>query len=140
MKVFISSELDTNHPLVAASISLRFNLIQQSLLSFSAVESLPTKPYDIVFFSSPRATLLVNSLFFQKLKWPVYQSVQLNIAQIPSTGAGIPPASQHKRPRISNNGLANGGFCFLFRLAAWEAFHRYSLQHKSNALRFIKRY
>jgi len=55
MKVFISSELEANHPLVAASISLGFHLIQQSLLSFSAVESLPTKPYDIVFFSSPRA-------------------------------------------------------------------------------------
>ena len=55
MKVFISSELEANHPLVTASISLGFQLIQHSLLSFSALDGVPTQPYDIVFFSSPRA-------------------------------------------------------------------------------------
>ena len=55
MKVFISSELEANHPLVVNSISLGVQLIQQSLLSFSAVDGIPTRPYDIVFFSSPRA-------------------------------------------------------------------------------------
>jgi uroporphyrinogen-III synthase len=55
MKVFISTELEANHPLVTASISLEFQLIQHSLLSFSAVDGVPTQPYDIVFFSSPRA-------------------------------------------------------------------------------------
>ena len=55
MKVFISTELEANHPLVNASNSLGFQLIQHSLLSFSAVDSVPTQPYDLVFFSSPRA-------------------------------------------------------------------------------------
>lgn len=55
MKVFISTELEANHPLVNASNSLGFQLIQHSLLSFSAVDGVPTQPYDLVFFSSPRA-------------------------------------------------------------------------------------
>ena len=53
--MFISTELEANHPLVNASNSLGFQLIQHSLLSFSAVDSVPTQPYDLVFFSSPRA-------------------------------------------------------------------------------------
>lgn len=55
MKVFISSELEANHPLVTASNSLGFKLIQHSLLSFSAVDGVPAQPYDVIFFSSPRA-------------------------------------------------------------------------------------
>lgn len=55
MKVFISSELEANHPLVTASNSLGFQLIQHSLLSFSAVDGVPAQPYDVIFFSSPRA-------------------------------------------------------------------------------------
>jgi uroporphyrinogen-III synthase len=55
MKVFISTELEANHPLVNASNSLGFQLIQHSLLSFSAVDGVPNQPYDLVFFSSPRA-------------------------------------------------------------------------------------
>jgi uroporphyrinogen-III synthase len=68
MKVFISSELEANHSLVAASISLGFHLIQQSLLSFSAVDGLPTRPYDIVFFSSPRAYAFGQPFILPKTK------------------------------------------------------------------------
>lgn len=55
MKVFVSSELDPSHPLVSAANFLGIQLIQQSLLSFSPEAGVPSKPYDIVFFSSPRA-------------------------------------------------------------------------------------
>jgi hypothetical protein len=140
MKVFISSELEANHPLVAASISLGFHLIQQSLLTFSAVEGLPTKPYDIVFFSSPRAYTFGKQFILPETKVACVSIGTAKHSTHPIDWCGNSPGKPNKLPWISNNGLANGGYYFLFRLAAWEAFHRYSLQHKSNALRFIKRY
>ncbi len=66
----------------------------------------------LCFSVAPEPTPLVNSLFFQQPRWPVYHWELLSIVPIPSTGAGIHQVIQHKLPWISNNGWANGGVLF----------------------------
>jgi len=55
MRLFFSSKADANHPLIQACNSLGFEFIADSLLQFEAIEQSPSKPYEVVFFSSPRA-------------------------------------------------------------------------------------
>lgn len=55
MRVFYSSELDPHHPLALTCANRGLTLIQQSLLTFESIPSLPSHSFDIIFFSSPRA-------------------------------------------------------------------------------------
>ena len=55
MCVFISSEIADDHPLALAAQQGSFELIASSLIAFAPLSNVPTKPYDILFFSSPRS-------------------------------------------------------------------------------------
>ena len=55
MRVFFSSTIDASHPLAIATKPLGIELHAASLLSFEAVPVHPKHPYEIIFFSSPRA-------------------------------------------------------------------------------------
>ncbi|MFM2037999.1 MAG: hypothetical protein RL432_938 [Bacteroidota bacterium] len=55
MRVFISSKLANDHPLTLAAQQGSFELIASSLIAFTPLNNVPTKPYDILFFSSPRS-------------------------------------------------------------------------------------
>lgn len=55
MRVFFSSEVTPDHPLVHASQTLHFELIAEPLIAFSPLECQPNLPYEILFFSSPRS-------------------------------------------------------------------------------------
>lgn len=55
MCVFISSEIADDHPLANAAKQGSFELIAVPLIAFSPLHNVPTKPYDILFFSSPRS-------------------------------------------------------------------------------------
>jgi uroporphyrinogen-III synthase len=55
MCVFISSEIADDHPIAHATKQGPFELIAVPLIAFSPLHNVPTKPYDILFFSSPRS-------------------------------------------------------------------------------------
>jgi uroporphyrinogen-III synthase len=55
MRVFISSEIANDHPLAHASKQGSFELISEPLTAFAPLNNAPTKPYEIIFFSSPRS-------------------------------------------------------------------------------------
>ncbi|MBM3165151.1 MAG: uroporphyrinogen-III synthase [Bacteroidetes bacterium] len=55
MRVFFSSKSGATHPLVLAARQGSFELICESLIAFTPLNNTPTKPYDILFFSSPRS-------------------------------------------------------------------------------------
>lgn len=55
MRVFYSSELAPTNPLVRVCTTLGVELVHQSLITFEAIPNKPRLPYDVVFFSSPRA-------------------------------------------------------------------------------------
>ncbi|MFM7595311.1 MAG: uroporphyrinogen-III synthase [Flavobacteriales bacterium] len=93
MKVFISTELSENDPLIDASIALGFDLIHRSLLSFSAVNSAPTQPYDIVFFSSPRAYAFGKHLVLPTTKIACVSIGTANQIQLPVDWFGTSPSN-----------------------------------------------
>jgi uroporphyrinogen-III synthase len=55
MRIFFSSTIDASHPLAIATKTLCLELHAVSLLSFEALPAHPKHPYEIIFFSSPRA-------------------------------------------------------------------------------------
>jgi uroporphyrinogen-III synthase len=55
MRVFFSSEVTPDHPLVQATQTLSLELIATPLIAFAPLKNLPTQNYDVIFFSSPRS-------------------------------------------------------------------------------------
>lgn len=62
MRVFCSSSLIPDHPLVTATENLNISLIQQPMISYESVANTPLQPFDIIFFSSPRSYHFGKSL------------------------------------------------------------------------------
>jgi uroporphyrinogen-III synthase len=55
MRVFYSSELEPTHPLALACQHLSIAITTQPLIRFEAINAAPKLPYEVIFFSSPRA-------------------------------------------------------------------------------------
>ncbi|MEY4142047.1 MAG: hypothetical protein RL110_1419 [Bacteroidota bacterium] len=88
MCVFISSEIADDHPLALAAQQGSFELIASSLIAFAPLSNVPTKPYDILFFSSPR-----SFEFGQQFMRPEV----LNAAFSQGTAKFLPRADWHGR-------------------------------------------
>ena len=88
MCVFISSEIADDHPLASAAKQGSFELIAVPLIAFSPLHNVPTKPYDILFFSSPR-----SFEFGQQFMRPEV----LNAAFSQGTAKFLPRADWHGR-------------------------------------------
>ncbi|MFN4911007.1 MAG: uroporphyrinogen-III synthase [Flavobacteriales bacterium] len=55
MRVFFSAESTANIPLMQATQELSIELIAHPLIAFNALQNTPRKPYEVIFFSSPRS-------------------------------------------------------------------------------------